>query len=97
MTLEFRKTVEFDRWLRALRDAKATARIVARLRSAEYGNFGDCRPVGEGVSGMRVHVGPGYRIYFVRQGRTVYLLLLGGDKGSQKHDIKRALELPRAL
>lgn len=97
MKFEFRKTVEFDRWLRTHRDAKAAARIAARVRSAEYGNFGDCRPVGEGVSEMRVHVGPGYRIYFARQGRTVYLLLLGGDKGSQKRDIQRALELARAL
>ncbi|MBI1243365.1 MAG: type II toxin-antitoxin system RelE/ParE family toxin [Alphaproteobacteria bacterium] len=97
MALELRKTVEFDRWLLAIRDAKATARIVARLRSAELGNFGDCRPVGDGVREMRVHVGPGYRIYFIRQGQSVYLLLLGGGKKSQKRDIQRARELARAL
>jgi len=97
MTVEFRKTALFDRWLHALRDARAKARIVAHLRSAEFGNFGDCRPVGEGVSEMRIHAGPGYRVYFTRQAQTVYLLLLGGDKGSQKRDIRRARELARAL
>ena len=73
------------------------ARIVHRIRSAEHGNFGDCEPVGEGVSEMRIHVGPGYRAYFTRRAEVVYLLLLGGDKSSQKRDIKRAIELARTL
>jgi putative addiction module killer protein len=65
--------------------------------SATLGNFGDCRPVGEGVSEMRIHAGPGYRVYFVRTGATVYVLLAGGDKGSQAKDIDGALRMAREL
>lgn len=68
-----------------------------RIRSAEAGNFGDCEPVGEGVSEMRIHTGPGYRVYFTRRGETVYLLLAGGDKSSQKRDIVLAKKLAREL
>ena len=93
----FLRTDEFDSWLAALKDKLGRARIAHRVRSAEHGNFGDCEPVGEGVSEMRIHFGPGYRAYFVRRGEVVYLLLLGGDKSSQKRDIKRALEMARAL
>jgi putative addiction module killer protein len=64
---------------------------------SEHGNFEDCKPVGEGISEMRVHFGPGYRVYFTRRGEVLYLLLLGGDKTSQKRDIKRAIEMARAL
>lgn len=88
---------EFSSWIRALRDAKGRARILDRLVSAQRGNFGDCEPVGEGVSEMRVHVGPGYRVYFTRRGQTVYLLLVGGDKSSQSRDIARAKEIARSL
>jgi putative addiction module killer protein len=87
----------FDAWMAALADQKAKARILARLASAALGNFGDCEPVGEGVSEMRVHYGPGYRVYFMRDGATVYLLLTGGDKASQKRDIKRAKSIAKAL
>ncbi|MEQ1526531.1 MAG: type II toxin-antitoxin system RelE/ParE family toxin, partial [Gallionella sp.] len=73
------------------------ARIIHRIRSAEAGNFGDCEPVGEGVSEMRIHVGAGYRLYYMQCGKVVYLLLLGGDKSSQKRDIKRALEIAHAI
>lgn len=83
----------FDDWLRDLRDGKARARILARLRSAAAGNFGDCEPVGDGISEMRIHHGPGYRVYFMRDGATVYVLLCGGDKASQSRDIKRAKAL----
>ena len=93
----FLRSGEFDTWLAGLKDKVGRARIAHRIRSAEHGNFGDCEPVGEGVSEMRVHVGPGYRIYFVRRAGVVYLLLLGGDKSSQKRDIKRAIEMARAL
>lgn len=72
-------------------------RILARLRSAAFGNFGDCEAVGEGVSEMRVHVGPGYRVYFIRAERTVYLLLTGGDKSTQSKDIARAKTMARAI
>lgn len=93
----FLRTAEFDAWLSALRDKVGRARIIHRVRSAEHGNFGDCEPVGEDLFEMRVHVGPGYRVYFTRRGEVVYLLLIGGDKSSQKRDIKRALELARSL
>lgn len=87
----------FDAWLKTLRDLKGRARIVSRLEAAERGNFGDCEPVGEGVSEMRIHCGPGYRVYYTRRGRTVYLLLVGGDKSTQKWDIRAALEMAREL
>lgn len=87
----------FDEWLSGLADSKGKARILARLTSAAHGNFGDCEPVGEGVSEMRIHHGPGYRVYFVRNGATVDILLNGGDKGSQKRDIERAKEMAREL
>lgn len=93
----FHRTGEFDDWLAALKDRIGRARIVQRLDSAADGNFGDCEPVGEGVSEMRLHFGPGYRVYFTRIGEVVYLLLIGGDKSSQKRDIKRALEMAREL
>ena len=94
---EFLRTEAFDEWLRPLRDPVGKARILARLRSASLGNFGDCEPVGEGVSEMRIHAGPGYRVYFTRRGRMVYLLLCGGDKPSQQKDIRRAKELAAQL
>ena len=68
---------------------------MARLNSAALGNFGDCGPVGDGVSEMRVHFGPGYRVYFTRKGATVYVLLTGGDKGTQRRDIERAKQIAR--
>lgn len=94
---ELLRTPEFDEWLRALRDPVGKARILARLRSAALGNFGDCEPVGEGISEMRIHAGPGYRVYFTRRGQKVYLLLCGGDKSSQQKDIRIAKELLRQL
>lgn len=91
------RTEEFAEWFRRLRDPKGKARIIARLDSAALGNFGDCKPVGEGVSEMRIHSGPGYRLYFTRRASVVYVLLLGGDKSSQKRDITRAIQLAREL
>lgn len=93
----FERSVEFDVWLAGLKDKVGRARIALRIRSAEHGNFGDCEPAGEGVSEMRIHVGPGYRAYFTRRAEVVYLLLAGGDKSSQKRDIKRAIAMARAL
>lgn len=83
----------FSEWLNGLRGKVAQARIRVRLRQVQAGNFGDCEPVGEVVSELRVHVGAGYRVYCGRHGKTVVLLLCGGDKGSQVADIKRAKEL----
>lgn len=91
------RTDEFSAWLAGLRDAKGKARIIGRLDSAAFGNFGDCEPVGAGVSEMRIHFGPGYRVYYTRRGLSVYVLLLGGDKSSQKRDIKRAIRMARNL
>jgi putative addiction module killer protein len=93
----FERSEEFDHWLAGLKDKTGRARIALRIRSAEHGNFGDCKPVGEGVSEMRVHVGPGYRVYYTRRAAVVYLLLVGGDKSTQKRDIKRAIAMARAL
>lgn len=83
----------FTDWLNGLRDKVAQARIRVRLRQVQAGNFGDSEPVGEGVIELRVHVGAGYRVYCGRHGKTVVLLLCGGDKSSQTTDIKRAKEL----
>ena len=88
---------DFDAWLSALKDNIGRARIIHRIRAAKHGNFGDSRAVGEGVLEMRIHFGPGYRLYFTRRGETIYLLLLGGDKSSQKRDIKRAIAMARTL
>ena len=88
---------EFVAWLSVLADQRAKARILARLRSATFGNFGDCQPVGEGVSEMRIHVGPGYRVYYTRRESTVYVLLVGGMKASQARDIAKAKKMARDL
>lgn len=93
----FLKSDAFDAWLLGLKDHIGKAQIALRLDRAAKGNFGDCEPVGEGVSEMRIHYGPGYRVYFTRRGAVVYLLLLGGDKSTQKRDIKRAMEMASSL
>ncbi len=90
-------TSVFDEWFDGLRDNQAKRRIQARIDRAEDGNFGDCKPVGEGVSEMRIPAGPGYRVYFIQRGLELIVLLAGGDKSSQKEDIKAALKLAREL
>jgi len=90
-------TEVFDAWFVALRDKQAEKRIQARIRRAELGNFGDSAPVGEGVSEMRIHYGPGYRVYYTQRGMEIVILLAGGNKASQGKDIKTALELARQL
>ncbi len=80
----------FTRWVDNLRDRRAVARIQARLRNVSLGNFGDVAAVGDGVSRMRIHYGPGYRLYFIREDDTVIVLLCGGDKDSQQQDIVQA-------
>ena len=91
------RTDVFAEWLDRLADERAKARIAVRIISAEKGNFGDCAPVGDGISEMRIHFGPGYQLYFTRRGEVIYLLLCGGDKSTQKHDIKRAKAMLVAL
>lgn len=94
---QLQSTEVFDEWLRNLQDRKGRARILARLESAQLGNLGDVKAVGEGVREMRVHVGPGYRVYFAQRGRVLLLLLCGGDKASQTRDIAKARHLLREL
>jgi len=91
------RTEIFDRWLRKLKDTRGKARIIERIRSAERGNFSDCEPVGKSVSEMRIHFGPGYRVYFSRVGPVIYILLCGGVKRTQKNDIAKAHEMARLL
>jgi putative addiction module killer protein len=88
-----RQTEEFQIWLDGLKDRRAQIRIVARLRQAEAGNLGDWAPVEGEVSEFRIDYGPGYRLYFVRRGRVILVLLNGGDKSTQKRDIRRAIKL----
>ena len=80
----------FDEWLRDLGDANAVARVLARLGRVRWGNLGDCKPVGEGVSELRVDYGPGYRVYLGQKGQTLVILLCGGDKRTQDRDIRLA-------
>ena len=87
--IEVIESATFKRWIRGLRDRNAVARINARLRNVSLGNVGDAKPVGGGIFEMRVHRGPGYRLYFLREGTTV-VVLCGGDKGSQQRDVERA-------
>lgn len=91
------RTGIFDAWLAKLKDIRGKARILKRIRSAERGNFGDIESLGAGVREMRIHTGPGYRVYFTRQAHSVYVLLCGGSKRSQKKDIPRAQKLARSL
>jgi putative addiction module killer protein len=93
----FERHERFNQWMRDLRDPIGKARIAARLQSAELGNFGDCKPIREGLNEMRIHYGPGYRVYFIRRGSTVYLLVGGGDKSTQNRDIERALEAAKDI
>lgn len=93
----FLRTADFDRWLARLKDPRGKARILLRIRSAERGNFGDCRAVGGRVMEMRIHVGLGYRVYFARRTDVVYVLLCGGIKNRQQRDIARAREMARQL
>jgi len=95
--VEIRKTDTYAKWLDGLRDIQARARILVRIERLAAGNPGDVRPVGEGVSELRIDYGPGYRVYFKRQGVTIVILLAGGDKRTQAKDIKTALRLARNL
>jgi len=89
------QTAVFSSWLTDLGDGNAAARIVARIRRMELGNMGDVKSVGEGVSEMRIDYGPCYRVYFTRRGRTIVILLCGGDKKSQRRDIKTAQQMAK--
>ncbi len=97
MMIEIRQTEVYSQWFDDLRDRQARARINARIRRLSLGNPGDVKPVGEGVSEMRIEYGPGYRVYFVRRGQALVILLAGGDKHTQDRDIKMAQDLARQL
>lgn len=90
-------TEVFDVWFDNLKDRQAALRIQTRIDRAEIGNFGDVRPVAEGVSEMRIDFGPGFRVYFVQRGLEIVILLAGDNKSTQARDIKIALELARLL
>ena len=95
--VEIRKTDRFAKWIDGLRDIQARARVQARIERLAGGNPGDVKPVGEGVSEMRINYGPGYRVYYKKRGRLLIILLVGGDKRTQSRDIKTALQLARDL
>lgn len=95
--VEIRKTDVFVKWLDGLRDIRARSRVLVRIERLAAGNPGNVKPVGEGVSELRIDYGPGYRVYFVKQGQTVIVLLAGGDKSTQATDIRTALRLARNL
>jgi putative addiction module killer protein len=92
------KTVEFDKWLRKLKDIKAKAKILFRIQKIESdGHFGDCKPVGNGLSELKINYAKGYRIYFKETGGKIIILLIGGDKSSQKKDIEKAKNILKNL
>lgn len=93
--VEVRQTETYSQWFNALRDRQARARIDIRIRRLSMGNPGDVKPVGRGVSELRVDYGPGYRVYFIQRGDTLIILLAGGDKSTQEQDIKIALDLAK--
>jgi putative addiction module killer protein/probable addiction module antidote protein len=95
--IEIRKTDAFSKWIDELQDIRARARILVRIERLSAGNPGDTKPVGEGVSELRIDYGPGYRVYFKRIGQKMIILLAGGDKKTQTKDIKTALRLSRNL
>jgi putative addiction module killer protein len=95
--MDIRKTDEFSKWLDGLNDIQARARVLVRIERLAMGNPGDVKAVSEGVSELRIHYGPGYRVYYKQRGSELVFLLAGGDKGSQSRDIKTALRLARDL
>jgi putative addiction module killer protein len=95
--LSILRTEAFSTWLRALKDARGRAKVLVRIDRLARGNAGDVAPVGDGISELRIHHGPGYRVYFAMRGETLVILLCGGDKASQRDDIARAKILLRGL
>jgi putative addiction module killer protein len=91
------KTSKFTKWIQELKDLKGKARIQARIDKLEFGHFGDCESIGSGVFELRIHFGPGYRVYLMKKGQELVILLAGGDKGSQAKDIKQAINLSNEL
>lgn len=94
---EIRQTEEFSKWLSGLKDKIAKAKILVRIDRLILGLTGDSKSIGEKVSELKINYGPGYRLYYTRKGKTIYILLLGGDKSSQKKDIRKAQKLAREI
>jgi putative addiction module killer protein len=97
MMIEVRLSAIFSKWLDGLRDHEARSRVLVRIRRFELGNPGDVKSIGDGVSELRIAYGPGYRVYFTRQGTTIVILLCGGDKASQRRDIALAKQMTKEL
>lgn len=95
--IDIRQTETYSDWFTSLQDSQAKGRILARIRRLSMGNPGDVKPVGKGVSELRIHYGPGYRVYFIKRDETLVILLAGGDKKTQPKDIKVALDLAQNL
>ncbi len=95
--IEIKYTEKFEKWLRNLKDSKVKGLINLRLNRMRLGNFGDCKPVGSGVSEIRIHHGAGYRVYYCQCGDKIVVLLCGGDKSSQSSDIQQAKEMKKCL
>jgi len=95
--IEIRQTAVYAKWFAHLKDMRAKARVDIRIRRLSLGNPGDVKPVGKGVSELRIDVGKGYRVYFVQRGEQLILLLVGGDKSTQQHDIEKAIEMANEL
>lgn len=97
LMIEIEQTAVFSEWVERLRDSRARVKIVARIKRLSFGNFGDAAPVGAGVSELRIHYGPGYRVYLVKTGERLIVLLCGGDKSTQEKDIKLAKKMAKEL
>lgn len=95
--IEIRKTETFAKWIDGLSDIRARARILVRIERLAAGNPGDVKPVGENISELRIDYGPGYRVYYKKTGQTIVVVLAGGDKRTQKKDIKKAQQLANNL
>jgi putative addiction module killer protein len=95
--IEIRETEIYKKWFSSLRDKKAKARIDVRIKRISLGNYGDVEPVGKGVSELKIDYGAGYRVYFIKQGNIIVILLCGGDKSTQSKDIQKAHELAQRL
>ena len=95
--MKIKKTEEFSAWENALRDRRAVLRVQSRVRHMSLGNFGDAKSVGDGVMESRIHYGPGYRLYYTRRSGEIVILLIGGDKSTQRKDIEKAKQLVKEI
>ncbi|MDF4902137.1 type II toxin-antitoxin system RelE/ParE family toxin [Vibrio parahaemolyticus] len=97
MDKTIKSTPLFDEWLKGLKDPKAKATVLSRVQRLKFGLYGDCEPVGKGISELRIHIGKGYRVYFKEQNKQIVILLCGGNKKTQPKDIKLAKQIANDL